>query len=163
MCHSKEMMSQQRLVRAQWDKTVTKMEKWGPPLQEDEAAQLAAFLAGPASPAASPAPQAMMTVAELQARLAPEAGAERGNAANGAPLFVKDCAPCHGNDARGHLAPSLIGRPVLSRPAEWTAVIRKGRRRMPAYDDRLSAAEILDILAWVRRTSRETVEARASK
>lgn len=162
MCHAAGMLAQQRLVRAQWDKTVAKMAKWGPELEEGEPEDLSSYLSGPHSPAASPQRPVLLTKAELMARLAPERHADRGHPEAGAAVYAKDCAVCHGKDARGLKAPALIGRPVLARPSEWAKVIRDGRRRMPAYDDRLSSEQIQDMLVWVRRASREAVEPKVS-
>jgi mono/diheme cytochrome c family protein len=160
MCHSVEMISQQRLTRAQWDKTVAKMAKWGPALGPGEDRQIADFLSGPKGPPASPSPAPpprMTTLAAVEATLAPEGDAEKGDADKGAERFAKICATCHGKDARGDKAPSLVGRPVLSRPADWQAAIDKGRRRMPGFQNVVSAGDATDMLAWVRKISRESV------
>lgn len=45
ICHTLEYVTQQRLSEVQWDKTLTKMQKWGSPLTDDERKQLAPFLA----------------------------------------------------------------------------------------------------------------------
>lgn len=158
MCHAAEMPAQQRLTRPQWDKTLAKMAKWGPELQEGEPEALAEFFAGPHSPAASPLPAATSTIAEVMARLAPEADLDRGNADAGAAAFAKDCAACHGTDARGKLAPSLIGRPVLARLTDFARTVHAGRRRMPSFEDRLAPETIRDIFVWVRKVSREADE-----
>lgn len=46
ICHTLEYVTQQRLTEAQWLKTLTKMQKWGSPLTDDERNALAPFLAG---------------------------------------------------------------------------------------------------------------------
>lgn len=155
MCHAAELVDQQRLTRAQWDKTIAKMQKWGSKVEEEEAALLGEYLAkhrGPDAPRQSPVP---VTLAEVEARLAPQKGAAPAGKVDAAALWARDCAPCHGKDARGGLAPALAGRPVLARPAEWAAVVAKGRRRMPTFEDRLSAAEVAALLAWTRAASVE--------
>lgn len=158
MCHSAEMLAQQRLVRAQWDKTTAKMASWGPELEEGGPEELAAYFAGPRSPANAPLASETMTKADLLARLAPEGKPDAGDPVEGATVFAKDCATCHGADARGKIAPSLIGRPILARPSDWTQVIKVGRRKMPGYEDRLSPKQVADMLAWVRKISKESVE-----
>jgi hypothetical protein len=45
ICHSLEYVTQQRLTPNQWEKTVLKMQKWGAPISEAEAATLGRFLA----------------------------------------------------------------------------------------------------------------------
>lgn len=155
MCHSEEMVAQQRLTRAQWDKVLAKMEKWGPPFQEGELPMLAAYLArtrGPDAPAPAPASMSVSTVDGL---LRPEQVAADAPAAvaRGELLYKLNCASCHGDDARGKLAQSLIGRPVITRPADWHAVLKTGRRRMPEGGT-LSERDRADVLAWVRTVSR---------
>ena len=45
ICHTIEYITQQRLTDAQWEKTLTKMQKWGSPITEDEKKRLAPWLA----------------------------------------------------------------------------------------------------------------------
>jgi mono/diheme cytochrome c family protein len=98
------------------------------------------------------------------------------NASAGAALFADRCAGCHGRDGRG----GGIGIPLLAlvrgagRPVDFTEarvmegwpqervalVIREGggavggSTLMPAYESRLSAAEIADLAAFIRSLSR---------
>ena len=45
ICHGPELIASQRLTPAQWTKEVDKMVGWGAPLQPEEKAVLAAYLA----------------------------------------------------------------------------------------------------------------------
>lgn len=153
MCHSEELVAQQRLTRAQWDKTIAKMEKWGPPLAEGQPATLAAYLSAHYGAETTKPAAVYSGVEPFESRIAPEAS-RPGSAEKGAKAYASFCAACHGKDARGHLAPALAGRPVLSRPSEFIEVTRVGRRRMPGMDF-LAEKELLDILAWVRTVSGE--------
>lgn len=45
ICHSIDYVTQQRLSAAQWDKVLTKMQKWGAILTDEEKRQLVPFLA----------------------------------------------------------------------------------------------------------------------
>lgn len=82
----------------------------------------------------------------------------------GAKLFQEHCAQCHGPEAQGHpdwQTPGVIAAPPLNGTgndwrrsrAELVAVISDGAKRngvpvMPGWKDRLSEAEINDIIAW---------------
>ncbi len=45
ICHTLEYITQQRLTEGQWDKTLTKMQKWGSPITDDEKKRVAPWLA----------------------------------------------------------------------------------------------------------------------
>lgn len=45
ICHTLDYITQQRLSGVQWDKTLTKMQKWGSPLTDDEKKALGPYLA----------------------------------------------------------------------------------------------------------------------
>lgn len=82
----------------------------------------------------------------------------------GARLFQEQCAQCHGPEGQGHpdwqttgvvAAPPLngTGNDWKRSRAELVAVIQNGAKRdgalvMPAWKDRLSEAEINDLIAW---------------
>jgi mono/diheme cytochrome c family protein len=76
----------------------------------------------------------------------------------GEVTFKTRCALCHGEDATGNTklgkqlkAPNLHSPEVqkLSHD-ELTQVISKGKSSMPAFGEQLSAAEIEQIIAYVR-------------
>ena len=82
----------------------------------------------------------------------------------GARLFQEHCAQCHGPEAQGHpdwqtagvvAAPPLngTGNDWKRTRAELVAVIADGAKRdgvlvMPGWKDRLSEAEVSDVIAW---------------
>jgi len=93
--------------------------------------------------------------------VAPPADLSGGDAASGRALFNSRCVVCHGVDAAGtERAPGLTGAPL---PADYIAsrVRTSGRADSPVYTgltggimpfwsaDRLSDAELLDIVAYV--------------
>lgn len=45
ICHSEDLVAQQRLSRAQWDAAVSKMVRWGAPLSASEQKVLVEYLA----------------------------------------------------------------------------------------------------------------------
>ena len=76
-----------------------------------------------------------------------------GGSAEGAAVYSSSCAGCHGSDGGGGRGPALgDGAVVASLPdeAEQIQVISEGRGGMPAFGDRLSAAEIEAVTAYTR-------------
>ena len=67
----------------------------------------------------------------------------------GRALFLKNCAHCHGADARGDDGPDLHG---LDLSDEWIANrIRKGKKgQMTAFAGKLQPAEIDALIAYLR-------------
>jgi mono/diheme cytochrome c family protein len=67
----------------------------------------------------------------------------------GRALFLKNCAHCHGADARGDDGPDLHGLDVSD---EWIANrIRKGKKgQMTAFAGKLQPAEIDALVAYLR-------------
>jgi cytochrome c oxidase cbb3-type subunit 3 len=67
----------------------------------------------------------------------------------GRTLFLKNCAHCHGSDARGGEGPDLHN-------LDWTdeqiaARIRKGKEgEMTAFAEKLSAQQIKEVIAHLR-------------
>ena len=96
-------------------------------------------------------------------------GACAGNIENGAKLFAANCARCHGRGGKGD-GPDLVKLQSAVSPDDWTdtesnkaltdgfiaAMITKGgkangkSRIMPAFGDKLSAAQVRDLLAFIR-------------
>ncbi|MFP5348956.1 MAG: c-type cytochrome [Gammaproteobacteria bacterium] len=82
----------------------------------------------------------------------------------GAKLFEEHCAQCHGPEAQGHpdwQTPGVIAAPPLNGTgndwkrsrAQLLAIIKNGAKRdgqpvMPAWNGRLSDAEIEAIISW---------------
>ena len=67
----------------------------------------------------------------------------------GRALFLKNCAHCHGADARGDDGPDLHG---LDLSDEWIANrIRKGKKgQMTAFAGKLQPADIDALIAYLR-------------
>jgi mono/diheme cytochrome c family protein len=77
---------------------------------------------------------------------------------SGEAIYKAKCASCHGPDGTGA---TPAGKATKSRDfcseevkeetdAEWTAIIVKGKSKMPAYDKKISDAEIKDVVAYIR-------------
>ena len=145
------MLAQQRLTRAQWTKTVTKMVGWGANLEPRDTEPLTAWLAATYGPDAGPYEPAAISsdaaAAELEAQ--PDGPYANGDAERGRALYTDRCSGCHGSDARGHIGVLLVDRPFLYRAQDFADVTRRGRGKMPPMV--VTDAELADILAHLRK------------
>ncbi|MBX6315138.1 MAG: cytochrome c, partial [Isosphaeraceae bacterium] len=104
-------------------------------------------------PAEKPRPTpARLTPEQIEALSAQDAPRPLGgDPTRGASLYATHCATCHAPDAKGSdLGTNLVEMPVLLRPAEFTTVVREGRRRMPGFARILTPEQEADILTWLR-------------
>jgi len=77
---------------------------------------------------------------------------------SGSEIYKTKCSACHGWDGAGEtmLGKNLRLRPLASGEVqkqsddELTAIIAKGKNKMPPYDRRLSRDQIGDVLKYVR-------------
>jgi cytochrome c6 len=78
--------------------------------------------------------------------------------AAGEAVYKAKCASCHGADGVGATA---VGKATKARDfcsdevkketdADWTAIIVKGKSKMPAYDKKLTDAEVKDVVTYIR-------------
>lgn len=77
------------------------------------------------------------------------------SAADGKEIYTKRCAGCHGPDGAGKTTmgekmgvPSLVGTKLSA--AELAGVIGDGRKKMPAYKEKLAADEIKAVAEFVK-------------
>lgn len=73
----------------------------------------------------------------------------------GADVYKQHCATCHGGDGRAKTAKGIRkGATDLTKSTISTAqgikVITNGREKMPDFKNTLSAAEIKDVMAYIR-------------
>ncbi len=152
ICHSTDLITQQRLDRSRWQATVGKMVHWGAELSEEEAALVVEFLVARFHPAAP----ALVTLGEIGAAepLQDEHPSmqERpsGVAQQGAALFASNCQACHGAGAGGGFGPKLAGNPILNSETSFWETVLYGRGPMPAWEHTLSRQEIADIRTWLK-------------
>lgn len=152
VCHSTDLIVQQRLDRSRWEATVSKMVHWGAELSEEEAALLVEFLAARFHPNA-PAVVALSDVSQAEPLHvdAPQTqGMPSGVPQHGATVFANNCQGCHGAGAIGGFGPKLAGNPILNvDPVFWETVLN-GRGSMPAWEHALSRQDIADVYAWLK-------------
>lgn len=153
MCHSDELLKTQRLTPQQWKAEVEKMIGWGSPLPVEWQQPVIEFLASE-YPSNAPAP--LLDRQPLARLIGSDASAVlsspvMGDSTRGAKLYVQNCANCHGADGQGaELGTNLVEKPVLVKVEDYSEVVRKGLRRMPAFSAALTTQGEIDILAWLR-------------
>lgn len=155
VCHSTDLIVQQRLTLAQWIKTLNKMERWGAQISSAEQTQLADYLAaryhpgttGILDPTAQDYPEASITEPVIHAEM-PEH--PEGRPDQGQRLFGQNCVPCHGLAAAGGMGPKLAKNPILTDERRFWGTVRQGRGAMPAWSAMLNGQEIADIQAWLK-------------
>ncbi len=152
VCHSPDLIYQQRLPGDRWNATVEKMVHWGAELSKDEADLLTRYLAArfhSGAPDQLPAIDHELEKAEpLRPELAVE-GPLTGVAARGAGIFEHNCQACHGTGAMGGMAPKLAKNPILKQEDLFWETVLHGRGPMPAWGSALSHQDIADIFAWL--------------
>ena len=81
----------------------------------------------------------------------------------GAGLYKKKCAACHGPDGKGEvpMGKKLGARNLSSvevqgqSDAQLTEVVTKGKNKMPAYDGKLTKEQIGDLVAYIRELGKK--------
>ncbi|MBA5868270.1 MAG: c-type cytochrome [Nitrospira sp. CR1.3] len=152
VCHSADLIAQQRLPRARWETTIEKMKQWGAELSPDEADLLVRYLSAryhPGAPDQLPPLDAELRKAEPLTQETLAEGPVTGVAARGAGLFEHNCQACHGAEAMGGMGPKLVKNPILKHEDIFWETVLHGRGPMPAWDSVLSHQDIADIHAWL--------------
>jgi len=89
-----------------------------------------------------------------RARVLPVAGGS-GDAGRGGALYAHECRSCHGTPGEPGKAPKLYNSELLlaASPAFLRHAIVNGRppTRMPAFEKKLSAGQIDDLMAWLEQ------------
>jgi len=81
----------------------------------------------------------------------------------GASLFKSHCAACHGADGKGdtgigksmHLRSLASPEVQKQSDKELTAMIADGKGAMPGYKDKLSGAQIKDLVGYIRELGKK--------
>ncbi len=80
----------------------------------------------------------------ISANAAPEREAKRGH-----DLFERNCAHCHGDDARGDEGPSLYD--LKKSDARITKIIKEGiQGEMPTFGKKFEDADVQALIAYLR-------------
>jgi mono/diheme cytochrome c family protein len=83
----------------------------------------------------------------------PSGGGGAARSGPGYDVYLANCARCHGQDGQGGVGPKLAGGAVVrSFPdlADQIRLVENGEGTMPSFKNRLSTAEIEDVVAYTR-------------
>ena len=152
VCHSADLIVQQRLPRARWEATVEKMRHWGAEISHDEADLLVQYLSAryhPGAPDHVPPLNHEIGKTEPLTQEPAAGGPLVGVAARGADIFAHNCQACHGTGAMGGMGPKLAKNPILEHEDLFWETVLHGRGPMPAWGSVLNQQEIADIHAWL--------------
>jgi mono/diheme cytochrome c family protein len=152
VCHSADLIVQQRLPRARWEATVEKMRYWGAEISHDEADLLVRYLSAryhPGAPDHVPPLNHEIGKTEPLTQEPAAGGPLVGVAARGADIFAHNCQACHGTGAMGGMGPKLAKNPILEHEDLFWETVLHGRGPMPAWGSVLNQQEIADIHAWL--------------
>lgn len=153
VCHSMEMIEQQRLTLPQWKAEIVKMIGWGATLPKDYEDIMAEHLHKKFRPERTPdLPRIEPELALKESHQADQAAVSQTerNAPMTTALYVSQCANCHGPDGIGNeIGPRLTGRPSLTRPDQFVDLVEKGRGRMPAFGKTLRSEDLNALRRWL--------------
>lgn len=151
VCHSPDLIAQQRLPEDRWRATVEKMAHWGAEISPEEAALLVRYLSARYHPGA-PEDLPPLDVGGAQHEPLAEPAAEGplvGVASRGGAIFAHNCQACHGAGAMGGMGPKLANNPILKHEDLFWETVLHGRGPMPAWSSALSHQDIADIHTWL--------------
>lgn len=152
VCHSLDLVAQQRLPRDRWMATVEKMRHWGAEISSDEADLLVRYLSAryhPEAPDHVPPLEHELRKAQPPTRDPATEGPIVGAPVRGADIFAHNCQACHGIEARGGIGPKLAQNPILKQDDRFWETVLRGRGAMPAWGSVLSRQDIADLHAWL--------------
>ena len=152
VCHSPDLVAQQRLPKDRWLATVDKMKHWGAEITDDEAELLVRYLSvryHPAAPDHLPPLDHELRKAEPLTQEPADTGLLVGVATRGAGIFEHNCQACHGAGATGGMGPKLAKNPILKHDDLFWETVLHGRGPMPAWGSVLSQQDIADIHTWL--------------
>jgi cytochrome c oxidase cbb3-type subunit 3 len=152
VCHSADLITQQRLPRERWEATVDKMKHWGAEISQDEQILLVRYLSAryhPGAPDRLPPLEHEAGPAEPLRQEPALTGPLVGVAGRGSGIFEHNCQACHGQGGIGGVGPKLSKSPILKQEEHFWDTVLHGRGPMPAWGSILSEQDIADIHAWL--------------
>jgi cytochrome c oxidase cbb3-type subunit 3 len=152
VCHSADLIVQQRLPRVRWEATVVKMEHWGAEISKDETDLLMRYLSAryhSDAPDRLPPLDSELRKAEPLTQEMVADGPLKGDPARGAGIFEHNCQACHGAMAIGGMGPKLVKSQILKHKDLFWETVLHGRGAMPAWGSVLGPQDIADIHAWL--------------
>lgn len=153
VCHTPDLIVQQRLPPERWQATVEKMKHWGAEISEEEAALLVRYLSARYHPGAPdnlpPLDRETHKAEPFTHEPTVAEGPVTGLASRGAIIFTNNCQACHGAGAIGGMGPKLAKNPILKHEEQFWDTVLHGRGPMPAWGSALSQQDIADIHAWL--------------
>jgi mono/diheme cytochrome c family protein len=152
VCHTADLITQQRLPRARWEATVDKMKHWGAEISQEEQILLVRYLSAryhPGAPDRLPPLEHEAGLAEPLRQEPALTGPLVGVAGRGSGIFEHNCQACHGQGGIGGVGPKLSKNPILKQEEHFWDTVLHGRGPMPAWGSILSEQDIADIYAWL--------------
>ena len=152
VCHSPDLITQQRLSAERWQAIVEKMKHWGAEISHDEASVLVRYLSAryhPDAPNRLPPLDYEAGSAEWLTQQPRSTGPLIGMARRGAGIFEHNCQSCHGPGGVGGVGPKLFDNPILEQRGLFSETVLHGRGPMPAWGSILSEQDVADIHAWL--------------
>lgn len=159
VCHSTDLITQQRLDRGRWEATIKKMMHWGAEVSQEETVMLADYLSAryhPDVPDQEPVHATGVEAEPLRMETNTAAGHPAGEIGRGEIVYAHNCQACHGSGATGGVGPRLANNPILGDEDHFWETVLHGRGAMPAWESALSAQDIADIRAWLQTISEIT-------
>lgn len=95
----------------------------------------------------------VMPKADFDRWLSAQSAAQQARTSDlGAQVFTGVCSKCHGDQGQGAYGPRIAGNPLLQDERGIEALLRNGRRLMPAVGKTWSDAQMSAVTAYLKKT-----------
>lgn len=150
VCHSADLIAQQRLPRARWEATIEKMKHWGAEISDDEADLLVRYLSAryhPCVPDQLPPLDSELRNAEPRSRELSVEGPFIGVDDREAGILEHNCQAGHGAMAVDGIRSKLMKNPILKDEDQFLETVLHGRGPMATWGSVLRPQDLADIHA----------------